>query len=96
MAHLCTYVYRVNGESVNANATTEESQSILQSYLGNEHEVISIDSMNLNTIRNADSNSQVIHHVIKIRTHDPEYVAMKLMGDAWVREDHILFKAIAR
>lgn len=96
MAHLCTYVYRVHSESVNAEATPEQSQSLLQTYLGNEHEVVSVESMNLNTRRNVDSNSNVIHHVIKIKTHDPEYVAVKLMGDSWVREDHILFKATPR
>jgi hypothetical protein len=84
----CTYVFRFDRED--DNATPAETRAIIQSYLGSEHEVLSSSKLQFNTIDT--DNSSIIHHVVKVKTCAPTDVATKLMGNAWVRQDHILFK----
>jgi hypothetical protein len=90
MLQTCTYVLRIDAGTEDGE-NPDETRSLLQSYLGSEHEVISLNRMRFNdTIYSDDSE---IHHVLSIKTRSPTEVATKLMGDRWVRKDHILFTA---
>lgn len=85
----CTYVFRIDEDDT---ATPSETRTLLQSYLGSAHEVVSASRLKFNTTH--IDNTSVIHHVVKVKTYAPTEVATKLIGDnAWVRQDHILFKA---
>jgi hypothetical protein len=86
----CTYVFRFDEDDT---ASPDETRTILQSYLGSAHEVVSASRLKFNTTQT--NNTSVIHHVVKVKTCAPTEVAIKLIGNnAWVREDHILFKAL--
>lgn len=80
----CTYIFKLN---LNIdNNQTEITRELLQQHLGAEHEVLSATSVILNT-----DNPSVIHHVVKVKTTAPSEIANILMGERWVRKDHILF-----
>ena len=87
---ICTYVFRIQDDNENEDNADVLHNSI-QSILGSEHEVISLSKMRFSTI--AHDESSVFQHVIKVKTNSPTHVATKFMGNNWVREDHILFKA---
>jgi hypothetical protein len=87
----CTYIFRIDSETEDGEANPDETRTRIQSYIGSEHEVISASRIRLNATHTG--NSTVLHHVVKIKTSAPTDVATKLMGDAWDREDHILFTA---
>ena len=90
----CTYVLRMDAGTEDENP--DEIRSMLQSYLGSEHEVISLNRMRFNDSGTTYSDDSEIHHVLSIKTRSPSEVATKLMGSAWERKDHILFKALRR
>ena len=87
-AKLCTYVFAIEDDDENED-NEAILQNVIQSILGSEHEVLSLVKMRFSTI-NSEPEFQ---HVLKVKTNSPEYVATKFMGNNWVREDHILFKA---
>mmetsp|Transcript_5288 Transcript_5288/g.7391 ORF Transcript_5288/g.7391 Transcript_5288/m.7391 type:complete len:101 (-) Transcript_5288:125-427(-) len=87
----CTYVFRIDSETEDGEASPDETRTRIQLYLGFEHEVISASRIRLNTTHT--DNTTVVHHVVKIKTCAPTVVASRLMGNAWDREDHILFTA---
>eukprot|EP00984_Skeletonema_dohrnii_P034607 scaffold33607_cov84-Skeletonema_dohrnii-CCMP3373.AAC.1 len=87
----CTYVMRIERATEEDMTTPEQARLLLQNFLGPEHEVMSANRMRFNTIHT--DNSCIDHHVIKVRTCMPEAVATRLIGNTWVKEEHILFKA---
>ena len=88
---ICTYVFRIQDDNENED-NADELQNSVQSILGTEHEVISLSKMRISTIATVES-SDAFQHVIKVKTNSPTHVATKFMGNNWVREDHILFRA---
>lgn len=87
---ICTYVLKIQYDEEHEDNADIIKDSI-QSLLGSEHEVISLSKMRFSTPSTDDSS--VFQHVIKVKTNSPTHVATKFMGNDWVREDHILFKA---
>jgi len=83
---ICTYVCNIQDDEDNADNIKRRFQSLL----GSEHEVMSLSKMRFSA-PSADDYS-VLQHVIKVKTSSPTHVAIKFMGNQWVREDHILFK----
>ena len=88
----CTYVFRIDSEREEDEASPEGTRRLIQSHLGSEHEVLAADRMRFNT--NVPDKPTIVQHVIRIKTCAPEHVATKLMGNSWAREEHILFKAL--
>ena len=90
---MCTYVFEIEDDDENEDNAAVLQNSI-QSYLGSDHEVLSLNKMGFST----DSDDHTtFQHVLKVKTNSPTYVATKLLGNnGWVREDHILFKARQR
>ncbi len=87
---MCTYVFEIEDDDENEDNAAVLQNSI-QSYLGSDHEVLSLNKMGFSTDSDDDTTFQ---HVLKVKTNSPTYVATKLLGNnGWVREDHILFKA---
>ena len=84
-AKTCTYILRVDSD--HCQMSSFELILTLQVYLGYDHEVLSFDKLKM-------GNSSVIHNVVKVKTHTPNVVATKLMGNTWERQDHILFKSL--
>jgi hypothetical protein len=87
---ICTYVFKIKGDEKDAD-NADIIRSNIQSLLGSEHEVVSLSKMRFSSLCTDDSS--VFQHVMKVKTNSPTYVATKFMGNDWVREDHILFKA---
>ena len=86
-AKTCTYILRTNSDHCVNQMSRVKLIVSLQVYLGYDHEVLSFDRLKM-------GNSSVIHNVVKVKTHTPNAVATKLMGKAWERQDHILFKSL--
>ena len=86
----CTHIFKLN-LSIDDNST-EVTRELLQQYLGPEHEVLSASSVTLSSFHT--DNPSVIHHVVKVKTTAPSEIANILLGDRWVRKDHILFTAV--
>mmetsp|Transcript_15372 Transcript_15372/g.31192 ORF Transcript_15372/g.31192 Transcript_15372/m.31192 type:complete len:119 (-) Transcript_15372:194-550(-) len=87
---ICTYVFKIQDDDEHEDNADVIKNSI-QSLLGSEHEVISLSKMRFSAPSTDDSS--IFQHVIKVKTNSPTHVATKFMGNNWVREDHILFKA---
>jgi hypothetical protein len=87
---ICTYVFKIQDDEEHEN-NADIIKNNIQSILGSEHEVISVSKMRFSTPSTDDSS--VFQFVIKVKTNSPTHVATKFMGNDWVREDHILFKA---
>jgi hypothetical protein len=83
----CTYVFAIEDDDEDQD-NEALLQNVIQSILGSEHEVLSLVKMRFCT-----NDSVEFQHVLKVKTNSPSYVATKFMGNDWVREDHILFKA---
>eukprot|EP00986_Skeletonema_menzelii_P010493 scaffold5112_cov76-Skeletonema_menzelii.AAC.3 len=91
LGQVCTYILRIDSEQQNEQMMrSAEIRFYLQALLGPEHDVLSVDKLKLNSSQ-ADEFSP-IHNVVKVKTCKPMVVANKLMGDKWIREDHVLFK----
>lgn len=88
---VCTYILRIDNEDhAEQIMSSAEIRVRLQDFLGPEHTVLTADKLKLQSTH-ADQSSPV-HNVVKVKTCKPTVVANKLMGDKWVREDHVLFK----
>jgi hypothetical protein len=86
----CTYVFKLN---LNIDDDgTELTRELLQQYLGPAHEVLSASSVTLNSSHT--DNPSVTHQIVKVKTTAPSEIANILMGERWVRKDHILFTAV--
>jgi hypothetical protein len=68
----------------------ETTQAILQHILGPQHEVVSASTLSFPNSTDPDDAS-VMHHIVKINTPTPDGIATRLMGENWVRKDHILY-----
>lgn len=87
---ICTYVFKILEDGEHED-NADVMRNNIQSLLGSDHEVISLSKMRFSPLCTDDSS--VFQHVIKVKTNSPTHVATKFMGNNWVREDHILFKA---
>ena len=86
----CSYVLRI--DSVDESASKDDIRRMIQSFLGNDHEVISVDRMKFHSVAKNDSSS--IQNVVKVKTCAPSLVATKLIGNTWVRSEHVIYKSL--
>ena len=91
---ICTYIFKIQHDDDEHEDNADLMKNKVQSLLGSEHEVMSLSKMKFNT-RSTDDSS-FLQHVIKVKTNSPTHVAAQFMGNDWVREDFILFKARPR
>mmetsp|Transcript_5721 Transcript_5721/g.9380 ORF Transcript_5721/g.9380 Transcript_5721/m.9380 type:complete len:121 (+) Transcript_5721:526-888(+) len=98
---ICTYIMRTQVEQQNDDTevlaifdqmmSSAEMRVKVQAYLGSDHTVLSANKLKFQSALEEDP--CMIHNVVKVRTRAPTVVANKLMGNSWVRQDHILFKS---
>jgi len=87
-SQICTYVIKIQDDEEH-EGNADIIRNNFQTILGSEHEVTSLSKMRFSSPDDL-SNFQ---YVIKVKTNSPTYVATMFLGNGWVREDHILFKA---
>lgn len=83
----CTYVFKMDADEM---SDPEVTRVMLQQILGPEHEVVSASSLSFPNSPDEDD-AKWKHHVVKINTPTPDGIATRLMGEDWVRKDHIMY-----
>jgi len=83
------YILQIIAEYI-SDMSPDAIKNRIQSYIGPDHEVLSVKKGRLN--RCSNSNILVMETVVAIRTRLPTYVASILIGNNWEKIVPIIFK----